>query len=497
MKKVLVIALDAAEASLIETWTNDGSMPALKSLIDRGGYGRLDSPAEWLTGASWPTFYTGTNPAVHGFYNYLVWNAETMRTEAPTSERLPLHPFWRRLKDPNGPCVIAVDIPLTYDPEPFNGKELSGFGTHDVLTEATGYPQAFVNEIRSQYGSQWMVDEKQGMESTKEYFHIRDEMIAVTKRAGDLCMEMIQSESWDLFLACFAAAHRAGHRLRGLHNIKDTPSESAREELSDALRQVYMACDTEIGRLVEAAGPQATTLVFALHGMQDNTSLVPVLPEMLRRILQNESPSATTPPPGLLSRIRALIPIDIRHRVKQALPIGLRHRLTAFWRRNTNDWNKTPAFSMMSDAQGWIRINLKGRERFGIVNPGKEYDDLCEKIANGLYTYKDEGTGRPLVRNVLRASQVFEGVNIDKLPDLIVLWEDVPVHTIKTLHSERYGSIGWPTPGHNPDGRSGNHLKSGNITNGHTLDLAPTILALLDQPIPGEMEGKVLSIIQQ
>jgi len=43
---------------------------------------------------------------------------------------------------------------------------------------------------------------------------------------------------------------------------------------------------------------------------------------------------------------------------------------------------------------------------------------------------------------------------------------------------------------------AGNNIKSGNITNGNTLDLAPTILALLDQPIPGEMEGKVLSIFQ-
>lgn len=62
--------------------------------------------------------------------------------------------------------------------------------------------------------------------------------------------------------------------------------------------------------------------------------------------------------------------------------------------------------------------------------------------------------------------------------------------------------------GRNPEGRSGNHMpqgmliaagmgiKSGNINDGHTLDLAPTILAMLDQPIPSDMEGKVLPLFK-
>jgi bisphosphoglycerate-independent phosphoglycerate mutase (AlkP superfamily) len=41
---------------------------------------------------------------------------------------------------------------------------------------------------------------------------------------------------------------------------------------------------------------------------------------------------------------------------------------------------------------------------------------------------------------------------------------------------------------------AGAGVKSGKISNGHILDLAPTILALLDQPIPQEMEGRVLPI---
>jgi bisphosphoglycerate-independent phosphoglycerate mutase (AlkP superfamily) len=38
-------------------------------------------------------------------------------------------------------------------------------------------------------------------------------------------------------------------------------------------------------------------------------------------------------------------------------------------------------------------------------------------------------------------------------------------------------------------------IKSGNINDAYMLDLAPTILTLLGQPVPFEMEGKVLPII--
>lgn len=508
MRKILAVALDAAEPSLIEKWMEDGSLPVMKKLRGQGMYGRLSSPADWLTGSSWPTFYTGVNPANHGFYNYLVWNAEKMDTEIPNWERMPLRPFWRNLKNPAAPRLVVVDVPLTYAPEPFNGREIISFATHDTLVPFSGYPQEFVDLIRTRYGAELVSNERYDLLSKKDFIQTRDEMIRVAQQVGELCADLIRQGDWDFFLASFACIHRAGHRLWGLNNIKEplTPSEGA--EFSDALRQIYIACDQELGKLMEAAGPDTIFLVFSLHGMRYNTSRNIILPEMLRRVLLDEYMEKSAPSVGLLSCIRDLIPSGIRHRVKSMLPVNIRHRLTSFWRRNPNSWDKTPAFSMMADAQGWIRINLKGREKLGTVHPGREYDELCEKIATGLRTYVDADTNQPIVKNIVRASQVFEGEKLDMLPDLIIQWEETPVHELRAAVSPLYGEILWPMPGRNPEGRSGNHfpqgmliaagdgVKSGNIKNGHTLDLAPTILNLLGQPVPPEMEGKVLPIIK-
>jgi predicted AlkP superfamily phosphohydrolase/phosphomutase len=502
--RILAIALDAAEPSLIERWMEDGSLPNLSALRKRGAYGRLASPAEWMTGSSWPTFYTGQNPANHGFYNYLAWDSDKMSTETPTPERMPdVRPFWRALKDPAGPSVISIDIPLTFGMEPFNGKEVISLASHDSLVRMSGYPHEFVQDVRSRLGEQLIPIERYALQTKHEFLDTFAESIRVARQVGDLCLELIQKESWDLFLVSFATIHRAGHRLWGLHNITDRLTDSERIELSDALRQVYIKCDQIVGRLLEAAGSDATVLIFSVHGMGDNSSKTLILPEMLQRVLVDIFPDAPRPARGLLRRLRDKIPVGIRHRLKSSLTVESRHRLTAFWRTTEIDWPATRAFAMLSDMQGWIRINLKGRELYGIVEAG-DFDPLCEQIAEGLRTFVDEGTNEPIVRNIVRPGQVFEGEKLDWLPDLIIQWNDSPVASLQAVVSPRYGRIAWPTPGQNPEGRSGNHMpqgmliaaganiKSGNITGAHILDLAPTILSLLGQPVPPAMEGKPL-----
>jgi len=507
MKKILAIALDAAEPSLIEKWTEDGSLPVLKRLREYGRYGRLTSSAQWMTGSSWPTFYTGKNPANHGFYNYLVWNSQKLVTEPPTPDRMPLRPFWRDMKDPGGPRSIVIDIPLTYGVEPFNGMELISFATHDALVPFAGYPPEFVDAIRSRYGKGLMSRERYELQSKGQFFNTRDEMIRIVGQVGTLCKSLVEKQDWDFFLASFSSIHRAGHRLWKTHNIKGRLTMEEQAEALDALRQVYIACDREIGKIIDLAGLDATVFVFSLHGMGDNSTRTAILPEMLNRVLHAKRTDHHPPQSDPLSRLRGWIPLSVRSSVKSALPVQARHWLTAFWRQNREPWGSTRAFSMLADTQGWIRINLRGREAQGIVNPGQEFDDLCEEIATGLRTYVDQDTREPLIKSIVRSSQVLEGEKLDMLPDLIILWNETPAHKHREIFSPQYGTIPWPTPGRNPEGRSGNHLfqgmliaagpdiQPGTIVNGHILDLAPTILAWLEQPVPPEMEGKILPLL--
>ena len=130
--RVLMIALDAAEPTLVERWMNEGRLPNLRRLRDGGGHGRLRSSADWLAGSPWPTFHTGTTPGEHGMYHFVQWHPKRMTFVRPSSDWLPLRPFWRDAAD-RGRRVIAIDLPLTYPPQPLNGIEISGWCNDDLL----------------------------------------------------------------------------------------------------------------------------------------------------------------------------------------------------------------------------------------------------------------------------------------------------------------------------------------------------------------------------
>ena len=302
--------------------------------------------------------------------------------------------------------------------------------------------------------------------------------------------------------------HRGGHKLWDDTGAAGEVPPAAAAELADSLRQVYARVDAAIGRLVEAAGDDVRVLIFSLHGMGENTSRVDLLPEMLARVLAGGPPAATAPAagrPGLLKRMRELVPNRWRHWVKQRLPLALQDWLTTFWRVGRVDWSATRAFCLVADVQGYVRLNLRGREAEGIVAPGDEYDRLGAEIAAGLSTFVDGASGMPVVHEVVRADRLYQtGARRDLLPDLIVQWARTPRAPERSVRSPRYGAIALPLPGKNADGRSGNHrphgfllaagpgVGAGPLGEAHIMDLAPTVYALFGLAPPEEMQGRVL-----
>ena len=135
---VLMIGMDAAEVSLIQRWMDEGVLPNLRSMRDQGAFGPLASTAPWLVGSPWPSFYTGTPPSEHGFYHYLVWRPERMKHERPSPRWMPLRPFWGTIASSRR--VVAVDVPLAYAPETFDGTEISGWATLETLDPPASHP---------------------------------------------------------------------------------------------------------------------------------------------------------------------------------------------------------------------------------------------------------------------------------------------------------------------------------------------------------------------
>src|SRR5262249_47445987 len=84
--------------------------------------------------------------------------------------------------------------------------------------------------------------------------------------------------------------------------------------------------------------------------------------------------------------------------------------------RGEVDWSKVFAYGLGLNG---LYINLKGRERDGIVEPGEEYEALVKQLARDLEAVRDE-EGLQVVSKAYRASEVYSGEATALAPDLIV-----------------------------------------------------------------------------
>lgn len=80
------------------------------------------------------------------------------------------------------------------------------------------------------------------------------------------------------------------------------------------------------------------------------------------------------------------------------------------------DWSKTLAYGLGVNG---LYLNLKGRERDGVVEPGDEAEQLKRELVQRLEAVRDVG-GNSVIRGVYRSDQIYEGNATALAPDLIV-----------------------------------------------------------------------------
>jgi predicted AlkP superfamily phosphohydrolase/phosphomutase len=200
-----------------------------------------------------------------------------------------------------------------------------------------------------------------------------------------------------------------------------------------------------------------------------------------------------------LGSIKDMMPKKVRRLIADSLPWWLRDKIGASINAAQIDWSRSKAFALPTDLEGCIRINLKGREPQGVVEPGEEYERLCQNIAADVRKLVNPETGMPVVNDVWIVHEHFEGPMADHLPDITITWHnDAP---ISALHSDTMGTV----TGESPDPRTGTHstrgfslafgdsVPAGTAASGHLTDLGPTVLALLGLDSTG-MDGAPLNL---
>jgi predicted AlkP superfamily phosphohydrolase/phosphomutase len=211
---------------------------------------------------------------------------------------------------------------------------------------------------------------------------------------------------------------------------------------------------------------------------------------------------------NVLNFVRTLIPQRLRMAISQAFfSHAMKDKLALKWLTAGIAWENTRAFLISNANEGYVRINLKGREPQGTVTPGAEYQALIDELYEVFRSMKNPENGMLAAASVYKADQIFSGPCRDQMPDLIVNW-NLEARITDQLLTAKFGNVKTRQPGygivpfyvgnHRPNAFAyivGPGIPEGErIDGGHILDLTPTILARLGVPAPSHMDGKLLDL---
>lgn len=163
-------------------------------------------------------------------------------------------------------------------------------------------------------------------------------------------------------------------------------------------------------------------------------------------------------------------------------------------------WPETLAYGL---GTGQVWINLRGRETQGIVSSGSEYQEVCTALVQELRTkWLDPSTNESVVEQVLRRDEAFMGEYLFKAPDLAVIFR--PGYALSPrardldfdgIAVQEIRAAGGATAPYARLVASGPNLVSGLEETGALVDVMPTLMYMLDQPVPSNVDGSVISSI--
>jgi len=453
-----MIGIDAGELSFIQSRLS--CLPAFRRILETGTLHRLGSTAGVFPGSVWPTFYSGLPPGEHGVYHHLQWDADAMQLRRVTDEWAYVEPFWCDLER-RGLRVAATDVPMSFPSRLTRGVEIINWGSHDELGPFRAHPRHLAAEIRRQFGKHPMGSEIPVRKGLAQLEKIRQNLVAGASLKAELSCWMLAQADWDFFLTVFGETHRGGHLL---WPEDGTPGSTT----DDRLLEVYRAVDRSIGQVLEAGREKFTTFIlFAVHGMGPNDSQEHFMPKVMDRVnsgflggvAASDAGRGAESPAGQRSSMRLLrerLPPWLQSAIAGAVPVAVRDLVVNRQISAGHDWACTPGIALLADLNGYLRWNLRGRERRGMLGgQGDQLDRYIAWVRECLMGLRTPGAEVPLVREVLLTRDHFPGKRTDLLPDAIVTWSGLA--PASRVYSDKLGAL-TTEPG---TGRAGNHRPDG------------------------------------
>ncbi|MCX6640515.1 MAG: alkaline phosphatase family protein [bacterium] len=457
-RRVLVIGMDCFTPQFVfDQWKD--KLPNLKSLQDRGLWGKLESTIPAITVPAWMSMMTSKNPGKLGFYGFRnranhsyadLFFANSLAVKEPT--------VWDILGQHDKDSVV-ISVPQTYPPKPIKGCLMGCFLTPDTDSEFT-YPAELKDEIWKNVG-EYIIDVKDFR--TDDKVNLIKQIYQMTARRFATVRYLMDKKPWDFFMFVEMGVDRIHHGM-WKHIDPTHPKYEPGNRFEQSILNYYKYIDDEIGTLLQKVGDETVIMVVSDHGAKKMDGGI----NFNDWLIQEGYLTLKEKPEGIVQL------------------------------KNKNiDFSKTKVWGS-GGYYGRLFINVKGREPEGVIEP-QDYERFRNELIAKLVALTDPD-GKNIGTKVFKPEEIYPVVN-GVAPDLIVYFGD--------LNWRSLGSVGNPTlwsfeNDTGPD--DANHAQYGlfilydpqhpgkgrKIEGAHITDIAPTVLNKLGVEIPGDFEGKAI-----
>jgi predicted AlkP superfamily phosphohydrolase/phosphomutase len=493
--KLLIVGLDGVSPVLVDRWID--RLPNLRSLMDAGVHGTLESIVPPASVPAWQCFATGKNPAKIGLWGFATIGPDRKLVRGRTSSKIGC--LWD-LCSRQGLRVGVLNVPGTFPPYPLNGFMVSGFPVPPGRTWA--YPADVMKRLDRAVGG-YEVDvpltKPSDMRGGGEAYLRQVERLH--RKSVESAQYLVKSYHPDFFMTTLQGVDMVEHDFWRYMGKPESP-------YSGVIETWYVKVDQAVGELRKLAGPDAYFLVLSDHGSMPVSASFHVN-EFLRAqgLLSLRHGTAVKRRGSNYTKIRESLmrnlPPEVIKAVYDRAPDFIAHRLTASAKVeriltqliDNVDWDRTRIFST-GGVQANFYLNPDATDNGGGEKIGKAR--LLARLTGLLEDLRHPTTGEALREVFHYREETFPGPYQVEAPDLCVefftsnekvhvnpglgtgkLWSFAP-----HLSAEHVRAGFWAFTG--PRVRRGVRLDAS------ILDLAPTLLELLDVNGPGDYDGRVL-----
>jgi predicted AlkP superfamily phosphohydrolase/phosphomutase len=481
-RPVICIGLDGATWKTLKPWIDSGQLPTFKHLVGKGASGVLNSTIPCLTAPAVASLYTGKNQGNTGVFGFEKPNGALVSANDIRDETI-----WE-IFNRHGYNSCLVNLPITYPPMKLNGVVISGGISSPRSSEYT-YPP----ELKQQIGDFHCEEvsnrtHKLIKDLHKNRMQIYQDRLTQHRTRYKVFKKLLAQNRYDFAMYWEGTTDAIHHYCWDYPELMLNFYKEIEQMLQDLLDSFP---ETNLIILSDHGAGRSPTHDFNVNAWLRHEGYLEQKGGHLKIALINWTLSLLRkyiPHRGILNVMRTFMKNPDRKESND----GIEQKLSRHKRMIPGiDWSKTAAWL----DQSW-GIALKKD------NPSLDDDKVREEIIGKLNNLKDENGGE-IVRMACKKEDLFKGKYIDQIPDIIFLttekyWPNVQLsktilskRKVKSLvaaehDTEREGifiAIG-------PDIKENFHIGSANL-----VDIAPTLLHLLECHIPVDMDGRTLTEI--